>query len=171
MPANACGGDNMASENSVAVWNRLPPISASETSVRTASSLHRRSSTDNARPTEQVSILTPMHTHMQTIEGKRAMLIMDSCITKVLLVASFPRIVADIKTYELLLGREVVLLFKEYEMVADAYEIGMKTPIRGTRTSKRIQMAHLGLYVVRESERTSFKSCYTPHSLTMCLYY
>ncbi|VDM36355.1 unnamed protein product [Hydatigera taeniaeformis] len=104
--------------SSTAVWEHLPPISGRV-------GLINPGDTSKLNQSPHLAMLKPAHKHMQTIEGKRAMLIMDNCISKMLLVAAFPQISANIKYYELLLGREVKLLFKEYEKVSAEYEMVM----------------------------------------------
>ncbi|KAL5968395.1 Dynein regulatory complex protein 10 [Taenia solium] len=106
--------------SSTAVWEHLPPISSRVGFMQPGD-------TSNSDQSPYLTMLKPAQKHMQTIESKRAMLIMDTCISKVLLVAAFPQIVANIKYYELLLGREVKLLFKEYERVSTEYEIIVNT--------------------------------------------
>ncbi|KAL5108752.1 Dynein regulatory complex protein 10 [Taenia crassiceps] len=112
----------MASDlSSTAVWEHLPPISSRV-------GLMQPEETSKLDKSPHLTMLKPTQKHMQTIEGKRAMLIMDTCISKVLLVAAFPQIVANIKHYELLLGREVKLLFDEYKRVSTEYEMVVNTP-------------------------------------------
>lgn len=119
----------MASDlSSTAVWEHLPPISS-------RMGLMQPEDTSKLNQSPHLTMLKTAQKHMQTIEGKRAMLIMDTCISKVLLVAAFPQIVANIKHYELLLGREVKLLFKEYERVSTEYEMVVNTSSKKTTVS------------------------------------
>ncbi|KAH9284733.1 hypothetical protein ECG_03207 [Echinococcus granulosus] len=101
---------------SSAVWEHLPPISGRV-------GLMQSEDTSKVDQSPHLAMLKPAQKHMQTIEGKRAMLIMNTCVSKVLLVAAFPQIVANIKHYELLLGREVKVLFREYERISTEYEV------------------------------------------------
>ncbi|CDI98158.1 IQ domain containing protein D [Echinococcus multilocularis] len=103
---------------SSAVWEHLPPISGRV-------GLMQLEDTSKVDQSPHLAMLKPAQKHMQTIEGKRAMLIMNTCVSKVLLVAAFPQIVANIKHYELLLGREVKVLFREYERISTEYEIAV----------------------------------------------
>ncbi|VDD83639.1 unnamed protein product [Mesocestoides corti] len=114
----------MASEYSVAVWDRLPTISGSANLVTTGS--FSRQEKSELEQTQHAVLLKPVQKHIQTIEGKRAMLVMDTCITKVLLVSALPQIVANMKNYEVLLGRKVTLSIREYERVALEYEAAVK---------------------------------------------
>ncbi len=85
---------------------------------------------------------------MQTIEGKRVMIIMDNCITKVLLVSVFPQISADLKSFELLIGKDAVTLFKDYAKASNDYDLIIKTPIRGSKTPGKLQEYYNKVYAV-----------------------
>ena len=113
---------------STAVWDHLPPINDRVRHTITEADTVKQEDLSKLNQSQDVAMLKPSQKHMQTIEGKRAMLIMDTCISKVLLVSAFPQIVANIQHYELLLGREVKLLFKEYEKVSTEYETVINAP-------------------------------------------
>ncbi|VDN12831.1 unnamed protein product [Dibothriocephalus latus] len=102
------------SEHSVALWDNLPTISEKDSLVRRVTQVSQVKRTNH--------VLKPAHKHMQTIEGKRAMLIIDSAITRCLLVSAFPKIIENLDVYGLLLGTETVELFKKYAPLVHEYQ-------------------------------------------------
>ncbi|BHF72195.1 hypothetical protein SprV_0401525900 [Sparganum proliferum] len=82
-----------------------------------------------------MNVLTPVQTHLQPIEAKRAMLILDDLVTKVLLVGAFPKILSNIETFALLVGDEATNIFRKLEPLAKELDEGI-TPGSSLRISE-----------------------------------
>ncbi|KAM7535334.1 hypothetical protein Aperf_G00000093009 [Anoplocephala perfoliata] len=107
---------------STAIWDNLPTITDRISLTKKALSEGPQQESSSKFNQSHFALLKPTYEHMPTIEGKRAMLIMDTCVTKVLLVSSFPQIASNLPYYEPLLGTEVNLLFKKYKTASAEYE-------------------------------------------------
>lgn len=117
----------MSSERtSTAIWDNLPPITDRIALTKKSLSETPQQKRGSKFNQSHFALLKPVHEHMPTIEGKRAMLIMDNCVSKVLIVSTFPQIASNLPYYEFLLGTEVNLLFKEYESASVEYESMIK---------------------------------------------
>ncbi|VDL93720.1 unnamed protein product [Schistocephalus solidus] len=93
------------SEHSLALWDNLPTISEKDSLVRRVTQVTRVNRTNH--------VLKPAHSHMQTIEGKRAMLIIDSAITKCLLVSAFPKIIKNLDVWSYALKKRLFELTRQ----------------------------------------------------------
>nr|VZI42745.1 unnamed protein product [Spirometra erinaceieuropaei] len=117
------------SQFSVALWNKLPPI------TERSSCVHRAFDLKSSVSQNTMNVLTPVQTHLQPIEAKRAMLILDDLVTKVLLVGAFPKILSNIETFALLVGDEATNIFRKIEPLAKELDEGI-TPGSSLRISK-----------------------------------
>ncbi|KAL7060997.1 hypothetical protein AAHC03_09541 [Spirometra sp. Aus1] len=117
------------SQFSVALWNKLPPI------TERSSCVHRAFDLKSSVSQNTMNVLTPVQTHLQPIEAKRAMLILDDLVTKVLLVGAFPKILSNIETFALLVGDEATNIFRKIEPLAKELDEGI-TPGSSLRISE-----------------------------------
>ncbi|VDL94172.1 unnamed protein product [Schistocephalus solidus] len=92
------------SQYSVALWNKLPPI------TERSSCVHRACDLKSSVSQNTMNVLTPVQTHLQPIEAKRAMLILDDLVTKI---------------FALLVGDEATNIFKEIQPLAKELDEGI----------------------------------------------
>ncbi|VDN08828.1 unnamed protein product [Dibothriocephalus latus] len=123
------------SQYSVALWNKLPPI------TERSSCIHRAWDLKSNVSQNTMNVLRPVQTHLQPIEAKRAMLILDDLVTKVLLVGAFPKIISNIETFALLVGNEAANMFKQIEPLAKELDEGV-TPGTSLKILELTEMAN-----------------------------